>query len=83
MWSIINTVINGAGKGLGGAANKGSGAGRRPSSDKKPSSGSNRSSGNSVSSKYEKYYGDPDSAYRYTTPTIDWRKYLGNANSAR
>ena len=83
LWAIIDTVINGAGKGIGGSSTKGSGAGRRPSSDKNSSSGSNKSSGNSVSSKYEKYYGDPDSAYRHTTPTIDWRKYLGNANSAK
>ena len=35
LWSILDTVINAARKGLGGSANKGSGAGRRPSSKNK------------------------------------------------
>ena len=54
LWAIIDTVINGAGGGLGGSANKDSGAGRRPSSGNKPSVNSNKSSGNSVSSKYNR-----------------------------
>ena len=46
LWTIIDTVINGSGKGGGGSANKGSGSGRRNTSSNKPTNGN--SNGSSV-----------------------------------
>ena len=61
LWGIIDSVINGAGSGRGGSANKGSGAGRRTPSSKVPPIVSDKSSDNRTHVRYDKYHGNSSS----------------------